>query len=454
MIGRTVAHYKILDRIGEGGMGVVYKALDTRLRRIVALKFLADHLVADTDSRERFTREAKAAGALHHPNICAIHEIGESDEGVYLVMPFVEGRNLRQRIADGPLPILSVLEVGVQAAQALAAAHDRGIVHRDVKSENVMVELAPDGSCSRAVLMDFGVARLQSAQAKLTRDGSTVGAAAYMAPEQAYSSNVDSRADLWSLGVILYEILTGKLPFSGDNEQAILYSIIEREPEPPSSLRPEIPEALDSIVLRCLEKEPEDRYADASALSADLSRVRRHILTGRSTTSDIARPAASAAGRWPLAAAGIAGLILVGLAAWFLSPKLSPRAAASLAVLPVAGASPATQAEADRLTEALITRLSAEPEIKVLSRASAMALRGIAEPLPQVAARIGVSHVLEGSLAESGDRWRINFRLIDAALDTPIWAESFARDSADPLALESELAEAVAQEILPRITLP
>jgi len=145
MIGRTVAHYKILDRIGEGGMGVVYKALDTRLRRIVALKFLADHLVADTDSRERFTREAKAAGALHHPNICAIHEIGESDEGVYLVMPFVEGRNLRQRIADGPLPILSVLEVGVQAAQALAAAHDRGIVHRDVKSENVMVELAPDG---------------------------------------------------------------------------------------------------------------------------------------------------------------------------------------------------------------------------------------------------------------------------------------------------------------------
>jgi len=453
MIGRTIDHYKVLDRIGEGGMGVVYKALDTRLRRLVALKFLADHLLADADSRERFTREAKAAGALQHPNICVIHEIGECEDGFYLVMPFVEGRNLRQLIADGPLPILSVLEVGVQAAQALDAAHARGIVHRDVKSENVMVESNADDSPGRAVLMDFGVARLHTAQAKLTRDGSTVGTAAYMAPEQAYSSKVDFRADIWSLGVILYEVLTGKLPFSGENEQAILYSIVERLPEPPSSIRPDIPEALDRIVLRCLEKEPEDRYPDAAALSSDLARVRRHLLTGRSSTSDLAAPPPQERSRLPLAAAALAAAFLLAVSAWFLLGTDSP-APGSLAVLPVSSAAPDHQAAADRLTEALITRLSAAPRVKVLSRASAMKLRGITEPLPQIAGRIGVSHVLEGSLAGSGDRLRINFRLIDAASDTPVWAQSFARDSSDGLALESELAEAVAEEILPRITLP
>lgn len=269
MIGRAVAHYEIVEEIGGGGMGVVYKARDTRLDRLVALKFLPGEWSRDSVARERFAQEARAASAIEHPNICTVYDVGESDEGrMFIAMAYCPGQSLKQRISNGPLPVDQALHLACQAAEALVAAHEAGIVHRDIKPANILL----DGR-NQVKLVDFGLAKLAGGDG-VTRAGTVVGTPAYMSPEQAEGRKVDHRTDIWSLGAVLYEMLSGLRPFKGDSDQAVMYSVVHHQPPPLSEARDGIIDGLLDVVERCLEKDPEKRYPTASALLADLRTLR------------------------------------------------------------------------------------------------------------------------------------------------------------------------------------
>src|SRR3990172_8505025 len=255
MIGQSISHYKILEKLGEGGMGVVYKAQDTTLDRLVALKFLPDHVAVGTAELERFVQEAKAAAGLSHPNICTIHGIEQAEGKNFIVMEFVDGQMLQEKKSS--LSMKQALDIGIQIADGLAAAHEKGIVHRDIKPENIMIR--KDG---RVQIMDFGLAKLRGAS-RLTKEGSTVGTAGYMSPEQVQGQETDHRSDVFSLGVLLYEMLTGQPPFKGVHETAITYEIVNVDSPPLSAIKPEIPPEPDAIVLECLEKAPKERTQSA-----------------------------------------------------------------------------------------------------------------------------------------------------------------------------------------------
>lgn len=265
MIGTTVSHYKIFEKLGGGGMGVVYKAQDTRLKRTVALKFLPPELTRDEEAKQRFVHEAQAASALDHPNICTVHEIDETDEHqMFISMACYDGKTLKSRIAKGGLKTEEAVDIAIQVAQGLQKAHDKGIVHRDIKPANIII--TSDGIVK---ILDFGLAKL-SGRTPLTKTGTTMGTAAYMSPEQARSEAVDGRTDIWSLGVVLYEMLTGKRPFESEYEQALVYSILNEEPKPMRELRPEVPEATEKICRRAMAKGEKARYQTAAELITDL----------------------------------------------------------------------------------------------------------------------------------------------------------------------------------------
>jgi len=279
MIGQTISHYKIIEKLGEGGMGVVYKAEDTKLKRTVALKFLPPHLSASEDDKARFIQEAQAASAINHPNICTIYAIDEHDKQMFIAMEFIEGQTLRQKTQSNAINLKSAIEIGIQVAEGLASAHEKGIVHRDIKPENIMVR--KDGIVQ---IMDFGLAKLRGVS-RLTKEGSTVGTAGYMSPEQVQGLDADHRSDIFSLGALLYELFTGKLPFKGVHETAIMYEVVNVDAAPPSSLIPEIEPELDRIVLECLQKEPDERCQSAKEVSRDLKRFKRE--SGRQRVSRI-----------------------------------------------------------------------------------------------------------------------------------------------------------------------
>ena len=277
MIGLNISHYKILEKLGEGGMGVVYKAEDTRLERIVALKFLAAHLLKDAESRKRFEREAKAVAALSHPNICTIHEIDEADGRTFLALEFVEGESLQARIEAGPLPLKDALDLARQVADGLQAAHEKAIVHRDIKPGNLLI--TPKGQLK---ILDFGLALLTESS-KLTQLDTTLGTIAYMSPEQTMAAGTDSRTDIWALGVVLYEMVCGQLPFRGDYDKAVMYSITSEEPEPLTGLRTGVPMELEWMISKCLAKQAPERYQNAADLIVDLLALRKKMESGRST---------------------------------------------------------------------------------------------------------------------------------------------------------------------------
>ena len=266
MIGQTISHYKILEKLGEGGMGVVYKAHDTKLDRVIALKFLPHYLTTDTDEKERFYHEARAASGLNHANITTIYEIQEFDDQLFLAMEFVEGKTLKQLVKEDPPSIKTVLDIAIQMCEGIAVAHEKGIVHRDIKSDNIMITAK-----GQVKIMDFGLAKVKGAT-KLTKAGSTLGTAAYMSPEQAQGEEVDQRSDIFSVGVVLYELLAGQLPFKGEHHAALMYSLINEEPMPLIRYNPKVTPELERIVSKALTKDKAERYQHADDLLADLRR--------------------------------------------------------------------------------------------------------------------------------------------------------------------------------------
>ncbi len=393
--GTLVARkYRIVDEIGRGGMGIVYKAEDISLQRTVALKFLPAQWTADPEARERFVHEARAASALDHSNICNIHEIGEAeDDRMYIAMAFYEGKSLREKIKQGPLKREEALEIAVQAATGLANAHRKGIVHRDIKPANMLIT-----SEGVVKILDFGLAKL-AGQVKLTREGTTVGTVAYMSPEQAKGEAVDQRTDIWSLGVVLYEMLSGVLPFKGDYEQTLIHSILQQEPERLGRLRKDLPAGLENIVFKVLSKSPVDRYQSMDELLEDLRSVAEGLQPVR---------AASMIFRGRIlglkkvhAYPAIAGILILAIVAWLMIFPKRGQAFDSIAVLPIENLTGDPEPGVFRptgRTDELIGHSAQIGSLKrVISRTSVMQYKDTKKPVHEIAPELKVDALIIGA---------------------------------------------------------
>jgi len=464
-IGQRIAHYEVLSQIGSGGMGEVYLARDIGLGRKVALKLLPASLTADAQLRARFFREAQLASALDHPNICTIHEVGQASSFLFIAMQYVEGVTLKQIIGSRPLKLDALLSISLQAADALAAAHDQGIIHRDIKSNNIII--TPRGQLK---VLDFGLAKLMYGSGRkaeseltsqLTKTGAVMGTPSYMSPEQARGEGVDHRSDIFSFGVVIYEMASGAVPFKRRSHAETMNAVINEPHTPVIELNQEVPAGLSAAIDRALSKDPANRYQSMGEMLLDLRQVGRGIgLLGASDSQGAVIPyvplGKRAAKHWMWAVTLLGLALLVGLGLWVSSLQLRRGTSSllagdikSLAVLPLENLSgdPSQEYFADGMTDALIGDLAKIRGLQVISRTSAMHYKGANKPLKEIASELKVDAILEGTVQRSGDRVQVRAQLIQAATDRHLWAETYERDLRDVLALQSEIAGAVVREI-------
>jgi serine/threonine-protein kinase len=455
MIGQTISHYRILEKLGEGGMGVVYKAQDTTLNRAVALKFLPGSF-ASAEEISRFRQEAKTISALNHPNIATIYDFDESHGERFLALEYLPGGTLnaaiqQRKAAAGAFSLGEIVAYGIQIAEGLAHAHGSGIVHRDIKTENMM--LTSEG---RVKITDFGLAKLHGS-VQLTQIGSTVGTAPYMSPEQIRGENVDHRSDLFSFGVVLFELATGQLPFRGDHGAALSYSIVHEDPAKLAALRPSLSSSLEQIVLGCLEKDVDKRYQQASEIVDDL----RRLQSDRMTAEPDVRPTPATFFRkhttLMLSTAALlfaAGGILFVFRSTIISMGSSDQEQKSIAVLPFVnvGADPNTEYLSDGITESLINKLSQLSNLTVMSRSSVFQYKG-KEDDPQTAGKeLGVQAVLTGRVTQRGDNLLISTEFVDVKKNTHIWGEQYSRKLSDLVDLQEEISKEISGKLSLRLT--
>jgi serine/threonine protein kinase/Tfp pilus assembly protein PilF len=408
---KTISHYQIIDKIGEGGMGIVYKAKDLKLDRVVAIKFLPPHLAKSEDNKKRFMQEAKAAAALSHPNIMNIYEIDEQDKSVFMVMEFVEGQTLKSYISKlksgSGIPFMKAAEWIAIIANGLKAAHDKNIVHRDIKSENIMI--APG---DKLKIMDFGLAKLKGSTG-LTKTGTSLGTLSYMSPEQAQGLNADQRSDIWSLGVVFYEMLTGETLFKAEHEAALLYLIVNEEPPAPSLLDRKIPHQVDTIVKKMLAKDPDKRYQNLDELISSLSDIKNEI---EKTTVETKKKA--------------------------------------IAVLPFDNISSDKENEyfGDGLTEELIANLSRLKDMRVISRTTTMQYKGTKKDIKIIGRELGARYIMEGSVRKFQDDLRITAQLIDVDSDEQLWAETFKGKLADVFDIQEKVSKQIVDALMMKLT--
>ncbi|HEV7594945.1 MAG TPA: protein kinase [Gemmatimonadaceae bacterium] len=465
LTGRTIAHFDLREVLGAGGMGVVYRADDRRLGRVVALKFLLPHYSLDASAKTRFLREAHAAAALDHPNLCTVYEVGTSDDGwLFLAMALYQGETLRARLTrEGPVPARDALEIARQIAEGLQAAHTAGIVHRDLKPGNIMI--LPDGAVR---ILDFGLAKVRDQSASET--GVRFGTVSYMSPEQIRGDNVDGRSDLWALGVVLYEMLTARKPFRGDEEVAIAHAILHDEPELPSTHRSDLSAALEGVVLRLLQKNPARRYVSAADLLRELSATRTLtdgtgglMLTRwrrvRRTLRSTLRPGS------PPLLFGMIGLGLLAAGYMALPTVRDPTnretvsavsSARSIAVVPFAnlGGDSTNAPFSDGISDELATALGKVDQLSVMSRTSAFDLKRKGLDSREIGRQLHVQYILEGSVRKVANRRRVRADLIDVASGKEVWSDDFDNDALnrDVFTMEDSITRSIVRRVVPRIS--
>ena len=467
--GQQLLHYRLIEKIGEGGMGVVWKAEDTRLHRFVALKFISEDKAKDTQAVERHLREARAASALNHPNICSIYDIGEFEGSHFIVMELLEGLSLQHRIGSRPMDVEVAIDLATQLTDALIAAHAKGIVHRDIKPANVMVVEDGSGS-SRAKILDFGLAKLAAGPTSgaapddatqtvldLTTPGAAVGTVSYMSPEQALGKELDRRTDIFSLGVVLYEMITARRAFEGNTSAAVFDAILNRAPTAPVELNRKVPEELSRIINKALEKDPALRYQGAADMCADLKRLRRDTSVDRSAVIEpVNRQGAGRKRVWGLAAAFLVVVLGVLAIQQWTGSETAPVAqrnfrGPSIAVLPFtnAGSDPDQKYFSDGLTMDIITDLSRYHELTVVAYMSAVSYQGAGNDIREIGKQFQARYILQGSVGRQGDRIRVRVQLSDSTDGLLVWGTTYERDltALDLFELQDELTEQVVNEI-------